>query len=171
VSRDDHAFPHLPAEAWQRLLADELDGPAERRLLDHAAGCEACRRALEDADPSRLFSRVRALAVRADVFDGFWEELAPELGPRPSRAAENARRGRVGLLAGAAAAAVVLAALLLAPDLAPPPPARVAADPCPPSHARLALTADECRALFGSPHDAALPPVLIVNPDLDLRGL
>lgn len=178
---DRHRFPHLPAESWELFLADRLPEPSTRRLEEHVARCPECRSVLERADPTRVFSRLRALEVRPESWEGFWEELAPRLVRRPARTASPAAgetagppsRGGLALAAGAAAALALvlgLAVMVGAPSREAGVPA-TGEEACPPRVAALGLTLEECLALHGHAIVPAGPPEVIIRPDLDLRGL
>ncbi len=156
-------FPHLPAEAWERFLADTLEGEAHARMDDHVRDCEPCRRELLRRDPSRAFRALRAPAPPA-TWDGFWEDLAPRLGP--SAAARNRQRRQMAALLGAAASVAMVAALGHLVRQEP------ATDPCATTTlAQLKLTPDECAALFSGPIESPDEPVVIVNRSLDLGAL
>ncbi|MBS1873517.1 MAG: hypothetical protein JSU00_09890 [Acidobacteria bacterium] len=43
---------HIPAERLAELAAGRVDGLEAESLLNHALGCEACRKALEQARES-----------------------------------------------------------------------------------------------------------------------
>jgi len=194
----ERRFPHLPAESWDLFLEERLPAESTRRLEEHLDACAECRRALEQADPSRLFRRLRGLEVRPEVWDGFWEDLSAQLSadapegddelatdmpagvsseatppPSASRPATAPARRPAPWLAAAAALAVVTLAGVLAtwgPTGSEPPVIR-ADGSCPPSAAGLALSRDECAALFSDRLDRLQPQVVIVRADLDLRGL
>lgn len=186
------AFPHLPAETWQRFLADELQDDARARVESHLDSCEACLAALEAADASFLFRRLRGEAAATGVLDGLWDDIAAEIRDLPagggdaSRPAWNARL----LLAGVAAALAVVLSLgwMARPGqldgagmasaqpggLAParPSPSSAPADPCPAVvAASLRLTREECAALYGGPIEAGEPAQVLVSASFDLRGL
>lgn len=170
-------FPHLPAEAWSALLEDRLDGPAELRLRAHLSECLACRSILAAADPTRTFGALSQVVVRPEAVADLWQGVAAELGcelARPPRRDGSARRA---FLAGVAAALVIAAAVGFDAsrgprDTSPGSPSGAQAPPCPPELASLRLTREECRALrLGGPIASDDPAVVLVVPDLDLRGL
>ena len=189
-------FPHLPAEAWERFVADELSESAAARLETHLAGCGPCRAALERADPSRIFRRLSALEVRDDQWTGFWEGISSEIAPAgqasgavadasapaaPSGAGQP-RRGWLRVVVGGLAAAVLAfaAAILVGngdrrhddgrPNVAATVHAPGDGAPCPEDLARLGLTAKECAKLRLPIHPAG-PPEVIYSSGLDLRDL
>jgi anti-sigma factor RsiW len=174
-------FPHLPAESWALFLDERLPSESTRRLERHLDACPECRQVLEQADPSRVFRRLRGLAVRPEIWAGFWDDLAPQLGPRTAAAGPaasgrpsdaGARRAPLGFAAGVAAALIGVVALVATQrGAAPPPPARPSAGSCPPSAQALGLSRDECSALFSEMLDRLQPELVIVRADLDLRGL
>lgn len=165
------AFPHLPAEAWTLWLADELEGAGRARVEDHVASCADCRRIVLLHDPARAAFLLRE--APAPSWDGFWDELQPQLGP-PAAARSRRRHGLIAL--GAAASLVV--AVFAGRSLMTPGPASgsltaVAADPCAaPALANLRMTKAECEALYSGPigGETAETEVVVVR-DLDLRGL
>ena len=159
-------FPHLPEESWSLYLDDALDGAARERVEAHVDACGECRRVLLMADPSFAFRSLRGPAPEG-TWDGFWDELRPQLAP-PERSL------RPRLLRAAAIAAVLAGVAVLTVTMRQPPPAP-SADPCAASSVaglRLsrALTQAECEALYGAPLDEAEPEVVVIR-DLDLRGL
>ena len=151
-------FPHLPAEAWELYLDDELRGASLRSVEEHLDGCEDCRAVLEHRDPSRLFRRLRDLPVREQALEGLWDAVRAEIGAPAARPAPAQRRERLGLLAGAA---TLLLSLVLfqsvGPGTAPHRTALFQADDC----TRLALTSEECRGLFVDVRFDSEPPLLV----------
>jgi hypothetical protein len=165
VSAPFPAFPHLPAESWELYLGDRLDGDACERVERHVDDCATCRAILYEADPSRAFRLLRAPAPDG-TWDGFWDELRPQLTPAAARP-----RRALRLIAGLAAALLVGSVATIA--LHSQRPVRVAEpDPC--ENGRVVgdgvkLTTAECHALFGRPLEGQ--PELVVIHDLDLKGL
>ena len=178
-------FPHLPAESWELFLRDELAPEAALRIEAHLDACPECSRALEGADSSFLFRRLRLEAAPEGVFDGLWDSIEAEIQGPPSTAAGRAPRPpRLAFFGGAAAAAACLVIVVLLARRSPAPhegedkPNRAAVasttatDPCPTAlAASLRLTRDECLALYGNPIAAPEPPAVLISESLDLRGL
>ena len=171
------SFPHLPAEGWELFLRDELSGPSLLSVESHLDGCAACRQALEAADPSRLFRRLRGLPVKEEALAGLWESVRAEIqapaldgSGRPGLdgpARTVRRRERVALFAGAATLA--LAAVLLSVAVPDDEAARSSIfrpEPC----VQLALSSEECRGLFVDVSFDAEPP-LVVAAAIDLSEL
>jgi hypothetical protein len=155
-------FPHLPSESWEAYLDDRLEGAALARMEAHVDACADCRDALLLADPSRAFRALREPEPVA--WDGFWEELRPQLGP-PARTRSIRRRAITGLLAAACAVLATGIAFRVSR-----PPARTE-DPCTrAAMAGLRLTHEECEALYGAPIEDPAPS-RVIREDLDLRGL
>jgi anti-sigma factor RsiW len=155
-------FPHLPSEAWSLYLRDELTGASLASVESHLEDCPACRRSLEQADPSFLFRRLRELPLREDALAGLWEGVRAELDPAPTRnvVGRNPARGeRFALLAGAAAVLFTVLTLQVFSDRAP-------ADAC----TQLALSGSECRDLFVDVRFDE-EPTLFVEASADLSEL
>jgi ferric-dicitrate binding protein FerR (iron transport regulator) len=105
-------------------MADVLDGTADQRLLDHIAGCDACRDARHDAERGgALVAQAGAdFVVPADLEARVADALArrkpaeaPAPAPAPAAAARPARTRdwrRLGTGAGASLAAVAALALI-----------------------------------------------------------
>jgi len=64
----------LPAYARGDLDPDREDG-----LLEHAAGCPACREALAEADPASLFWELRGRSLPGGFWQGFDQSLRARL--------------------------------------------------------------------------------------------
>jgi hypothetical protein len=180
-------FPHLPADAWELFLRDELPGPSERKLEDHLDECPECVSVLEERDPSRIFRRLRGLQVRADkaedVWSGFFEGIAREIqstddstqdarAPRSRRVPSGRQtwRERTGYLAGVAS--FVLAVVLFHDGT----PLRQATTtlPCPPdviasSTLQQPLSCEEYQSLYEVRFEA--PSQVVIVPNLDLETL
>jgi hypothetical protein len=96
--------------------AFELDEPAERRLRDHLAGCEACRSALTAEDPSSLFLELRGTPLPPAFWAGFHEGLrsriANERAPAWSGWAALFRYPRLAYLTAPLAMLLILGAAL-----------------------------------------------------------
>jgi hypothetical protein len=152
------SFPHLPAEAWELYLRDELTGPSLESIESHLAGCGDCSRALEQADPSFLFRRLRDLPLREQALTGFWDDVRSEI--EPAAPARSSRRERFALLAGAATVLLGVLMLQLLPQTSS------STEPC----LQLALSSSECRSLF---QDVRFDdePALFVETSADLAGL
>lgn len=140
-------FSHLPAEAWELYLRDELKGTSLVSIESHLDDCASCRRSLEQADPSFLFRRLRDLPLRENVLDGFWDDVRAELEPATSapKASFALRRERLGFLAGAATLLLAVLSLQVLPSSSPDQGAlNFESEAC----VRLALSATECKDLF-----------------------
>lgn len=102
-------------EAKRRLeayLDDLLEGPELQSMIAHLAACPDCRRLAEAADPLKIFVPLAAREMEGGVrWEGFWEGIAADLGPR------RRRPGRLipwpGAVRWAAAAGAVAATALL----------------------------------------------------------
>lgn len=178
-------FPHLPAESWELFLRDELAQEAALRIEAHLDACPECSLALEGADPSFLFRRLRVEAAPEGAFDGLWDSIEAQIQDPPATAAGRVPRApRLAFFGGAAAAAACLVIAVLVARRSPAPhegeatPERgpvvstTATDPCPTAlAASLRLTRDECLALYGNPIAASEPPAVLISESLDLRGL
>ncbi len=144
------SFPHLPTEAWGLYLRDELTGPSLQSVESHLESCAACRRSLEQADPSFLFRRLRDLPLREAALAGFWDEVRAGLEPAavggtPTRLRSARRREHLGFLAGAATLLLAVLALQVLPSNSPASEAALfQSETC----IRLALSSSECRDLF-----------------------
>ena len=163
-------FPHLPAEGWELYLRDELQGSSLRSVEAHLDDCADCRLALEAADPSRIFRRLRDLPVSESVLDGLCDDVLAEISrgdvQRPV-AVPSRGRERLGLLAGVAT--LVLCVMLVQSGRGPSNGGETAAT-APEACTRLALSSDECRDLF---QDARFDdePLLVVPAAADLTEL
>lgn len=156
------SFPHLPAEGWELYLEGELSGASLDSIESHLEGCADCRRALELADPSFLFRRLRDVPLQDGVLDGLWDEVRAEIADRPRR--ERARE-RFALFAGAATLLLAVFTFQALPTREAP--SRLAdAEAC----ARFELTQDECRDLFVEARFDE-EPVLRVEASADLAEL
>lgn len=155
------SFPHLPAEAWRLHLDDALEGAARARMEAHLDECADCCAIFVAADPSRAFRMLRE-PPPAETWDGFWEELQPEL------AAARPRRMATSVMLAALAAAASVAAFALALGLGR---GERPVDPCAaPALASLELTRAECDALFSGEIQAEEKELIVVR-ELDLREL
>ena len=165
-------FPHLPAESWDLFLEGSLPEAAEARIEQHLAGCDECRAALVEADPSRIFRSLREAPSPEVSWDGFWEGLEAEIASDVP-AQRGATRGSWLALLGGVAASVGLAVILLMHAHRTPPVIVATADDhhCPAEADKLHLTREECAALFGQPIASQAKPEVIVDAALDLRGL
>ncbi|HEY7371038.1 MAG TPA: hypothetical protein VIF57_02595, partial [Polyangia bacterium] len=86
-------------------MADVLDGSADQRLLDHIAGCDACRDARHDAERGRALVAGAGgdFVVPADLEARLGAALArrqPAARPAPSPPAPTRSWRRVGTAAG-----------------------------------------------------------------------
>jgi len=110
-------------------LADELEGRELQEVIEHLAGCPACRRLAEAQDPLKMFV---PLAARENEgggearWDGFWEELSGRLEARPPRTGRLLRwpvAARWSAAAAAVAATILVGLFLVQPgDTVLPPP-------------------------------------------------
>lgn len=160
-------FPHLPAETWALHLDDALEGAARDRVEAHLDGCAECRAVLLSADPSRAFRALREPPPPS--WDGFWEELQPELGPAPILRAR--KRARLTWALGAAASLVLasLVAMSWRSDEGHQQ-ARIPEACDPVAVASLRMTREECEALHAGPILDPDPEIVVID-GLDLRGL
>lgn len=117
----------MSAHPDPRVLLDERggpDGPERRRLLEHVAGCGACRERLTAHDPAALFA---LLALSAPP-PGALERLGREVERAVEHSAPRRSRTRRAwtALAASLAAALLLGSLLWRSAPAPHGPPRAA---------------------------------------------